>query len=160
MVGKYSFFALYAILLFLSSLITTLDIPAPTTERSPLLERGENCEKICPCTYIHNEFDDVFKGEITLIQDENGGTHVFGLFREGFDDDCEYSFLIIDDYGNTLFDMTEYLNVKFVNGGTDPIYAKIDDLNLDCGENGITRIRSLSLRIIFGRSIFAGFSNL
>ncbi|CAG8794976.1 17876_t:CDS:1, partial [Racocetra fulgida] len=84
----------------------------------------------CPNTYIHNQFDDVYKGEITLIQEENGGTSIFGFFSEGFEEDGEYTFHILDDYRNSLHDITKYLNIKFVNGGTGPFSAKIPQ-NID-----------------------------
>ncbi|CAG8585082.1 13581_t:CDS:1 [Cetraspora pellucida] len=136
MIRKHTYLTPYAILLIFYFLTTSLAIPAPITERSHLLKRGEN-EKKCPCTYIHSEFDGVYKGEITLIQEENGGTSIFGLFSKGFEDDDEYTFYILDDYGKPFHDMTKYLNIKFVNGGTEPFSAKIPDLNIDCGDDNI-----------------------
>ncbi|CAG8666437.1 9485_t:CDS:1, partial [Racocetra fulgida] len=145
MIKKHFSLTLYVILFFFYFLTVSLAIPTLITERSPLLKRGEK-EKKCPCTYIHSQFDDVYKGEITLIQEENGGTSIFGFFSEGFEKDGEYTFHILDDYGKSLHDITEYLNIKFVNGGTGPFSAKIPQ-NIDCGEDSIlSKHGSLELR--------------
>ncbi|CAG8826981.1 195_t:CDS:1, partial [Racocetra persica] len=59
-----------------------------------------------------------------------------GFFSEGFEEDGEYTFHILDDYGNSLHDITKYLDIKFVNGGTGPFSVKIPQ-NIDCGEDSI-----------------------
>ncbi|CAG8508779.1 4017_t:CDS:1 [Gigaspora rosea] len=107
----------------------------PNKKHSPLETRTH--DKICPCTLATSKFKGKVNGVIVYAQDECGTTTVVGFFGNGFKKDKKYEFKITDDCGKVLRDMTDDLNVTFVDGGTEPFSAKLYDVNLNCDKHGV-----------------------
>ncbi|CAB4437947.1 unnamed protein product [Rhizophagus irregularis] len=76
---------------------------------------------------------------VFFAQDENGHTEVAGIFNKGFDDtNASYGMRIIDECKNTLFDLTDGLNIKpNGRGGTKSFRHKFTNMSIDCDDNGI-----------------------
>ncbi|RIB13527.1 hypothetical protein C2G38_2197583 [Gigaspora rosea] len=88
------------------------------SKRSPLEGRHE---ETCPRTLAISEINKWFKQ----------GHH--------------YDFLITDDCGKILRNMTADLNIivemgKFAGDGTTPFKAKLDDINLNCDDNVVLNV--------------------
>ncbi|POG81784.1 hypothetical protein GLOIN_2v1505199, partial [Rhizophagus irregularis DAOM 181602=DAOM 197198] len=70
---------------------------------------------------------------------ESGHTEVAGIFKKGFEDTkASYGFKIVDECKNTLFDLTDGLNIKVDGcGGTKSFRHKFTNMSIDCDDNGI-----------------------
>ncbi|CAG8519293.1 13480_t:CDS:2 [Dentiscutata erythropus] len=100
---------------------------------------GKNYNKIsskCPYTEAKAIFDNIVHGFVVFTQDKYGNTQVNGIFRDGLINP-PYQFYITDKCGNVIRNITQDLNVKYINNGTKPFSAKLISLNLNCNKNGI-----------------------
>ncbi|CAG8719333.1 17474_t:CDS:2 [Dentiscutata erythropus] len=118
------------------SLIARTNIE-PCNDKPSLLKR--TYDKKCPCVLATSNFNGKVKGLVVYSQDECGATTVVGIFKSGFKKGHRYDFLITDDCGNPIRNMTADLHVNFVNGGTAPFHAKLLDVSLNCDKYGILR---------------------
>ncbi|RGB30725.1 hypothetical protein C1646_744765 [Rhizophagus diaphanus] len=97
----------------------------------------------CKCETAFSNFDSSsssgpFRGFVGFGQDESGSTTIFGAFNRGFDPNCFYEFLIENEHGKVLYNVTRGLNVQIKNdGGTEAFTHKFKNINLNCHNNGI-----------------------
>ncbi|CAG8693827.1 3775_t:CDS:1, partial [Scutellospora calospora] len=72
------------------------------------------------------KFGDKVNGLMVFAQKECGSTVISGIFRDGLVDPemNNYTFVVQEPCGKAR-DITKDLNIKFVNGGTDPFTAVI-----------------------------------
>ncbi|RHZ86005.1 hypothetical protein Glove_57g7 [Diversispora epigaea] len=107
-----------------------------------LLEIADGHENVtCPCTVAKSTFNSSgVIGEVVFAQNTRGSTIVTGLFSDGLVDpekNC-YNFLIVDDCGKVLYNLTSALDVKYRKDGTLPFSTtRLDDLNLNCNSDGV-----------------------
>jgi len=102
-------------------------------------------DKVCHCALAEAIFSGgPVKGLVIYAQDESGDTTVTGQFSKGFKDKSKYySFLITDDSGVVIRDLTSGLNVQFTDDeGTEPFRHKFNDFNLNCDNDGILFTKS------------------
>ncbi|CAH1761726.1 7838_t:CDS:2 [Entrophospora sp. SA101] len=106
----------------------------PYSKRSLLSKRNE----ACPCAVARATFSNKVTGFIFLSQNQCDSTTFVGQFSSGFRQGCDYSFLITDDCGNIIKNITQQLDVQFNNnGGSEAFHARIDDISINCDNNGI-----------------------
>ncbi|UZO25649.1 uncharacterized protein OCT59_017913 [Rhizophagus irregularis] len=115
----------------------------------------------CKCETAFSSFDSSsssgpFRGFVAFGQDESGSTTIFGAFNRGFNPDCFYEFLIENEHGKVLYNVTRGLNVQVKSdGSTEAFTHKFKNINLDCHSNGIllggSNMRD-SLHFGFGRN--------
>ncbi|CAG8700233.1 uncharacterized protein OCT59_008454 [Rhizophagus irregularis] len=120
----------------LSYLIPFLLITISSAFPNELLNKRNQCQ----CSFALADFDSGPVGGLVVFnQDENGHTEVSGIFKKGFEDtNATYGFKIIDECKNTLFDLTDGLNIKpDGSGGTKSFRHKFTDMSIDCNDNGI-----------------------
>ncbi|CAI2161824.1 15300_t:CDS:1 [Funneliformis geosporum] len=107
-----------------------------------------SCTTKCPFTLANAIFDPngpkiekisegPIKGLVVFAQDEVGSTTVTGYFSRGFKSTKNYKFLVVDNCGDVVHDLTKRLKVTIYEGGTKAFTYKFDDLNLDCDKEGI-----------------------
>ncbi|RHZ77225.1 hypothetical protein Glove_184g109 [Diversispora epigaea] len=104
-------------------------------DSSELFKRHDTC----PCTVATSTFNDTVIGEVVFAQDTCGKTLVTGLFSDGLVDpekNC-YTYLVVDKCGNLLYDLTKAISPKYRENGTFPFSVRLDDLNLNCNEDGV-----------------------
>ncbi|CAG8707873.1 20892_t:CDS:1, partial [Gigaspora rosea] len=104
-----------------------------------LLWREGRHEETCPCTFAVSEFNSTVVGIIIYSQDICGETTIVILLKSGFKPGHHYDFLITDDCGKFLRNMTADLKAMFAGDGTTPFKAKLDDINLNCDNNGVLK---------------------
>nr|CAG8604973.1 11540_t:CDS:1 [Entrophospora candida]CAG8634328.1 13669_t:CDS:1 [Entrophospora candida] len=106
----------------------------PYSKRSLLSKRNE----ACPCAVARATFSKKVTGFIFLSQNQCDSTTFAGQFSSGFRPGCDYSFLIIDDCGIILKNITQQLDVQINNnGGSDAFHGIIDGISINCDNNGI-----------------------
>jgi len=112
--GKIVFLALALILFFVStegSTATYLD-----------KRQGQS-------TFAHAEFDNDVSGMVSFVQ-SGDNTFIYGLFSKGLS--CEPKFLIKDNCGNVILDVTAIFDVTpDGNGGTLPFFRQAPVTVLD-----------------------------
>ncbi|CAG8741249.1 6622_t:CDS:1, partial [Gigaspora rosea] len=87
-----------------------------------LLWREGRYEETCSCTFAVSEFNSTVVGIIIYFQDICGETTVVSLLKSSFKQGHHYNFLIADDYGKILCNMTADLKVMFA--GDVPLRLK------------------------------------
>ncbi|CAG8752218.1 16543_t:CDS:1 [Dentiscutata erythropus] len=140
MIKKFTSLFILFLLIFITVVLVTFEgslvvraEKSCNSKRSPLEARHKKCE----CTVATSVFNDTVNGIIVYYQDVCGDTTAVGLFKSGFKQGHKYDFLITNDCGEILHNMTSELNVMFVNDGTSPFKAKLDGVNLNCDNTGI-----------------------
>jgi hypothetical protein len=97
----------------------------------------------CECATAFSNFDSnpssgPYRGFVSFGQEESGSTTIFGAFHRGFNPNCTYSFLIENENGRVLYNVTRGLNVQITSdGGTKAFTHKFKNINLNCHSNGI-----------------------
>ncbi|RHZ76283.1 hypothetical protein Glove_199g187 [Diversispora epigaea] len=108
-------------------------------KRSPELFKRHETNDTCPCTVATAVFNSTVIGEVVFAQDPCGSTLVTGLFGDGLVDpetNC-YEYLVVDQCGKLLYNLTSALNVTYRKDGTLPFSTVLHDLNLNCDPDGI-----------------------
>ncbi|RIB13174.1 hypothetical protein C2G38_2041203 [Gigaspora rosea] len=114
----------------------------PTEARSSMLiyletSTGKTELKICRDLYNNNRNWSYWSH--WSQQDICGETTIVILLKSGFKPGHHYDFLITDDCGKFLRNMTADLKAMFAGDGTTPFKAKLDDINLNCDNNGVLK---------------------
>ncbi|CAB4437909.1 unnamed protein product [Rhizophagus irregularis] len=126
--------------LFILLSLTTISSASAFTTDNGLLSSTLEKRNQCKCSYAMADFNsDPVQGLVIFSQDESGHTEVAGIFKKGFEDTkASYGFKIVDECKNTLFDLTDGLNIKVDGcGGTKSFRHKFTNMSIDCDDNGI-----------------------
>ncbi|CAG8564441.1 5895_t:CDS:1, partial [Acaulospora colombiana] len=84
------------------------------------------------CVLAHAEFDNELVGLVTFVEKANE-TFIYGLFSRGLG--CGPQFLITDNCGNVIQNVTDIFNVTLDGeGGTKPFFREVSCSVLDLGE--------------------------
>ncbi|CAB4398747.1 hypothetical protein RhiirA1_443768 [Rhizophagus irregularis] len=128
------------ILLTLFLTLITVSAAMPANDKlADLFYKRNNCK----CETAFSSFDSSsssgpFRGFVSFGQDESGSTTIFGAFNRGFNPDCFYEFLIENENGKVLYNVTRGLNVQIKSdGSTEAFTHKFKNINLNCHSNGI-----------------------
>jgi len=111
----------------------------PFVKRDILSKRNV---KKCHCTLARSIFvpkkTGPIKGLVIYAQDECGSTTITGLFSRGFKNVKSVKVFIVDSCDRILYNVTKELDITPTNyGDTEPFSHKFDEINLDCGNDGI-----------------------
>ncbi|PKK68617.1 hypothetical protein RhiirC2_867178 [Rhizophagus irregularis] len=127
-------------LILLTLFLITVSAAMPADDKlADLFYKRTNCK----CETAFSSFDSSsssgpFRGFVAFGQDESGSTTIFGAFNRGFNPDCFYEFLIENEHGKVLYNVTRGLNVQVKSdGSTEAFTHKFKNINLDCHSNGI-----------------------
>ncbi|CAB5314844.1 unnamed protein product [Rhizophagus irregularis] len=121
-------------------LLSFVTISSAFPSSNELLSNTPEKRHQCSCSVASADFNSgPVIGYVFFAQDENGHTEVAGIFNKGFDDtNASYGMKIIDECKNTLFDLTDGLNIKpNGRGGTKSFRHKFTNMSIDCDDNGI-----------------------
>jgi len=125
---------------YLAIFLTFLVLISALPNNSELLANTfEKRNDRCSCKFVTADFDDNgVVGLVSFAQDEEGNTHVAGIFSKGFDDkSAHYGLIIVNECRETLFDLSDGLNIQPDGSGGTKSFRHKFPIDLDCTSEGM-----------------------